>query len=299
MERDVFRLLASILREFGRRCVSARFRFTDATILEVYLWSVLCGKPVSWACVRGNWPRGLRRGVLPSQSVVSRRLRSASVKALLARLLQTCITRSRSRHLRACEVAIIDGKAITIPLHSADTHARKGRGVGHIALGYKLHAIVDDRGELIAMRIAALGVDEREVARRMVPALPDAVKHLLADAFDDSRQMHMLCESEGVQLIAPRRTPGRRVRAYRSSRTRVIPIETLETDKHPHLRELFEQRWKVEQFFAQLTTVTGGLQPPPFVRGYPRTSRWLHAKLAIFHAAKYAKKQRQSQSLAA
>lgn len=51
MERDVFRFFAAVLREVGRRRSSRRFVFTDATILEVYLWSVLCGKPVSWVLV--------------------------------------------------------------------------------------------------------------------------------------------------------------------------------------------------------------------------------------------------------
>lgn len=299
MERDVFRRLVSVLREFGRRRASGRFRFTDATILEVYLWSVLCGKPVSWACVRDNWPRGLRRGPLPSQSVVSRRLRGASVQRLLIRLLDLCVARARSRHHAACAVGVIDGKAITIPLHSADTHARKGRGVGHIALGYKLHVIVDDRGELIAMRIAALNVDEREMARRMLVSLPRAMTTLLADTFYDSRRLHVTCAAAGVQLLAPRRVKGGAIKKRRASPTRVIAIEALETDRHPQLRALFARRWVIERFFAQLTTVTGGLQPPCWVRRYPTTRRWLHAKVAIFHAAKCLRKQHRDQPLAA
>lgn len=299
MERDVFRFLAAILRELGRRRRSSRFRFTDATILEVYLWSALCAKPVSWACVRDNWPRGLRRGTLPSQSVVSRRLRSASVCVLLRKLLDACVARSRTRDAHQCAVAIIDGKAITIPLHSADAHARKGRGVGHLALGYKMHVIVDDRGELLALRVAGLNVDEREMARRMVVSLPKSITTLLADAFYDARRLHMACAAEGVQLLAPRRVRGGEVRRRRASPTRVLAIEALETDKHPHLRELFRKRWIIEHFFAQLTTITGGLQPPPWVRSYPTTHRWLHAKLAFFHAAKCLRQQRKHDSLAA
>lgn len=79
MERERFRLVKSLLRRIGRRRRSRRQRYTDGTIVEVYFWSVICDRPVYWACGRCNWPAGLRRGRLPSQSVMSRRLRTPSI----------------------------------------------------------------------------------------------------------------------------------------------------------------------------------------------------------------------------
>ncbi len=79
MERELFRALQAALRRLGRRRGSRRFRYTDATIVEVYYWAVLNDRSVLWACQIVNWPPGLRRGALPSQPDVSRRLRTRSV----------------------------------------------------------------------------------------------------------------------------------------------------------------------------------------------------------------------------
>ena len=68
MERSTLRRIRRLLRALGRRRLNRRYTFTDATILEVYLFAVLSERPVSWACDPDNWPRGRRRGPMPSTS---------------------------------------------------------------------------------------------------------------------------------------------------------------------------------------------------------------------------------------
>lgn len=292
MERDVFRFFASVLRSLGRRRPSGRHRYTDAGILEVYLWATLNAKPVVWACDARNWPKGLRRGPLPSQSQVSRRLRSDQVRTLLARLSHACIQSARDQDRPQSNTCIIDGKAITIPLHSADAQAGRGRGVGHIALGYKMHTVVNEHGELVTMRLASLNVDEREMARRIVPTLPKQYTLLLGDSFYDSNPLHGACADAGVQLLAPRRVAGGRTGSRPQHPFRLLAIEVFEAHAHPHLREVHRRRYVIEHFFAWLTTASGGLQPPIWIRGYATTHRWITAKLSIAHARKALAKSR-------
>src|SRR5947207_1920155 len=83
MERERLRQIKALLRRLGRRRRNRQQRYTDGTIVEVYFYSVICDRPVVWACDPSHWPPGLRRGPLPSQSVMSRRLRTATVLALI------------------------------------------------------------------------------------------------------------------------------------------------------------------------------------------------------------------------
>jgi len=62
-----------------------RVQFSDRWISLIFLWSVLCDRPMSWACRRENWPSELAFAQLPSSSTLSRRLRSVSVQDWSAR----------------------------------------------------------------------------------------------------------------------------------------------------------------------------------------------------------------------
>ena len=57
--------------------------FRAASILGVLFWAVVHDRPACWACRRKNWPLGLWRGRLPSQSTMSRRLKRPEIRALL------------------------------------------------------------------------------------------------------------------------------------------------------------------------------------------------------------------------
>lgn len=131
MERELFRELKAALRGLGRRRRNRRYTYTDGAILEVYYWAVIHDRPTVWACDPRHWPRGLHRGPLPSQSQVSRRLRSPEVGALRERLEQRVLRAGRSPTL----VAVVDGKPLPVAGHSTDPHARYGRAAGGKAKG--------------------------------------------------------------------------------------------------------------------------------------------------------------------
>src|SRR5262245_45870777 len=64
-------------------------RFPDRVIALVLLWAAFHHKPISWAVQRRNWPPWMQRllPVLPSSTTMSRRLRRASMRMFLDRLL--------------------------------------------------------------------------------------------------------------------------------------------------------------------------------------------------------------------
>lgn len=206
MEHGLFDRIRRALRGLGRRRPDARHTYTDAAVLEVYLWAALHDRPVCWACDPGHWPPGSRRGPLPSASTVSRRMRLDRVLALLERV---------RRRLDAPDepglVAIVDGKALAIVPHSHDRQSGYGRATGRKARGYKVHAIVSAAGKLLAWRIAPMHVDERTMARRMLADLPP-VAYLLGDTNYDSNRLYDACLARDVGrafLRQPVRLAGR------------------------------------------------------------------------------------------
>lgn len=280
MERERFRRLMKVLRRLGRRRSSDRQAYTDGTILEVYLWSVVNDRPVDWACRAGAWPPGLRRGPLPSQSVMSRRLRSPSVRKLMDRLERAL----NPEPDRPALVASIDGKALPIALHSRDRDAGVGRGVGNVAKGYKVHAIVDAAGRLLTWRLAPLNIDERRMAPRLLRDIP-ACAYVVADAHYDSNKLYAAADERGMQWVAPRRYGhGKGLGHRRHHPARLRSKQLLEDNRSPFGAELLRHRRGIERFFAWLTNFAGGLTTlPPWVRTYHRVKLWVQAKIAIAH----------------
>lgn len=184
MERGIYDRIRRAQRELGRRRISGRHRYTDAGILEVYLWAVVHDRPVSWACDANHWPRGARRGPLPDASTVSRRMRSPPDR---------CAARARAKRLEGKTgsglVAVVDGKALPIGPHSHDRQSGYGRSASGQARGYKLHAMIDAQGGIIAWSVAPMHIDERTMARRMLREI-DRLCYLLADAgYDANRRL--------------------------------------------------------------------------------------------------------------
>ena len=134
MECELFQFAKEALGALAQPRRS-RNTFSDRLIVLVYYWSVINDRPVSWACVADRWPGTIRPRRLPSQSRMSRRLRTKSVQDLM-NWLEERVMRSGRRAPLACAV---DGKALGIGAHSHDRHAQWGRGTGGWANGYKLH----------------------------------------------------------------------------------------------------------------------------------------------------------------
>jgi hypothetical protein len=276
MERELFFRIKERLRRLGKRRTDPRQLYTDATIVEVYHWAVLNDRPTVWACDPGNWPPGLRRGPLPSQSAMSRRLRSGRVMRLLQRLEELLLRRHRPPPL----VYIVDGKPLPIAGHSTDRQAGYGRAAGGKAKGYKLHALIDIAGTVWAWRIAPMNADERTMALRLSRDLPGE-GYLLADANYDSNRLYGRVALRGVQAIIPRRYgPGHGVARRAQHPTRLRSRDMLENGVSRFGQDLHRLRRCIECFFGTLVATGGGLNGlPAWVRTHRRVKLWVQAKL--------------------
>ncbi len=56
MEGELWKIVMLILCQVGRRWNNKHKQYSDAYIVEVYLWAVLHDRPICWACRAENWP---------------------------------------------------------------------------------------------------------------------------------------------------------------------------------------------------------------------------------------------------
>ena len=255
--------------------------FTNRRIVAVYYWSVLHDRPVSWAVQRCNWPVALRRWPLPSNTTMSRRLRTKAVLDLLKALEQRVVRKPDSGSL----VGLMDGKPLPISGISKDRQSGYGRAARSKAKGYKLHALQGADKSLADWRLAPRNVDERKMAKRMLKQAK-ICGYVVTDANYDSNELHATCgERDNLQLVVPRRYgPGRGHGHRKQTRGRLRSKEILE-NPYPHFgNALLRQRSAIQRYFGSLTNWGGGLTHlPPWARGYRRVYRWVQAKLVINH----------------
>lgn len=278
MERQLLNLIVSILREIVQR-KRGRRRFCDAAVVRVYYWSVLCDRPVSWACNPRNWPLCERRHPLPAQSTMSRRLRSPTVRAVLEELERRVVRAAQPDGWVWC----IDGKPLPIGGCSKDRQAGYGRAAGCKAKGYKLHAVVGMQGVPVAWRVTPMNKDERVMARRLLRDA-EVQGYVLGDGHYDDNKTHDVCLNRGnVQLVTPPRFRKRRGLGHqRHSPARLRSLALWDDPVSPFGRELLEERMRIERYFGQLTGFGGGLTHlPPWVRTHRRVRRWVQAKIVI------------------
>jgi hypothetical protein len=149
MPHDAWVVIERLVRSLDRRVYTKRFDFTDADIVLTWLWAVQNRRPVSWACTPAAWPT-LRARRLPSPARMSRRMaQNAPATALLQTLVDTLLRQREGAHW----VMLGDGKPMTVSGHSRDAEATKG---AYGLKGYKLHALTDGRGRLLAIRVTTL-----------------------------------------------------------------------------------------------------------------------------------------------
>lgn len=276
MNREDFRALLEVVRQLGQRRDDARQRYTQATVFTVLAWAVFNNRPVYWACVPENWPPGLRRGPLLSQSQMSRRLRTEQFRRFVFRVQLSVRRRGGGTSL----VMAIDGKPLPIASHSTDRQAGYGRAVGGKAKGYKLHAIINVRGVVLTWRVAAMNADERTMARRMIKDV-DGPGYLLGDANYDSNKLYARACERQVQCVIPRRYgPGRKVGHRSQHPARLRSRDMLETEPKQFGNALLNMRLCVERFFSELTSTGGGLLClPAWVRTHRRVQQWVGIKI--------------------
>lgn len=277
MEHQLWKAIVTILATLCKKVKPASFQFSDADIIQVWYWAVLHDRPVSWACQSRNWLPQLRKKPLPSNTTMSRRLRSRSVVAL-QKLLETQVIAPRDG---ANYYWMIDGKPMTISGCSGDRQAGYGRAAGCKAKGYKLHVIRGMDGSLAAWRVAPMHKDERVMAERMLK-VASVQGYVLSDGHYDSNKLHAICDQRGnLQLVAPRRA-GKGLGHRQQTAGRLRSKAILE-DPFPEFGQgLLEKRDDIERAFGNLTNWGGGLAClPAWIRGHRRVHRYVQAKLVL------------------
>jgi hypothetical protein len=279
MDRDDWKLAVAFTRALDRQEHRRRPAFSDAQIVETFLWARFHGRPACWACDRRNWPMWERRRALPSASTLSRRLRTASV----GRLLDGLEERLRPAWARAAIVHAVDGKPLPVARHSRDRHAGFGRGAGGMDRGYKLHALVGPCGAVVAWCVAPLSRHEAHVAVRLVRRAGIA-GYLVGDSNYHAGALFEACRQHGCQLVAPRPASREGAGFRRNAPVPASRLRSVELTEGPGSfgRWLLGLRRRAaETGFAHLTTRAGLGPPPPHVRSLPRVRRWVQGAIIL------------------
>ena len=132
MERELWKRVYQVVGSLSRSRRRRRARFPDRLIALVMLWAALHDRTIKWACDGRNWSP-LRPRRLPSESTMSRRLRTASVRVLLDAVEARLRTNPVEGFAPGGMVKIADGKPLPVGGHSKDPDARNGRGAGGMA----------------------------------------------------------------------------------------------------------------------------------------------------------------------
>jgi hypothetical protein len=276
MERErwlgLYRLACELSRSWGYG-----HRYSVACIVGVYLWAVLHDRPTSWSCQAAHWPEDLWSGPLPSQSTMSRRLRSKPVQELL-NLMENALKIATSSPPEPESVKVIDAKPLPIGSYSKDPEARWGRACANMAKGYKLFAVWGSAAVPDAWAIDSMNISEKRMAFELLSHTPDK-GWLLGDAQYDSNELFDAAYEQGFQLLAPRRKKGRFGHHYLSPHRR-YSVQMLETGGG--WLSFHRERTNIERKFGNCTSFGGGLAPlPSWVRRRHRVTLWVHAKLLI------------------
>lgn len=244
----------------------------DSLIVGVLLWAAINERPIDWARRRENWPGLIRPKALPSQSCMSRRLRTCTV----AQLLERTYTALREE-LPCGMVKYIDAKPLPVGGCSKDRDARYGRAASGKAKGYKLYAVVDAvTGAVDAWALGPMNYAEPTVASGLLARIPEGTL-IVGDRIYDSMRLYDLAEARGQSFFARPRTGASGKSHQRHSVTR---LEALKIAQSSAAAALFAGRNTIERTFAHLTSNSCGLLSlPSWVRTPHRVAAWLAAKL--------------------
>ena len=282
MERQIYLMIVSILTEVDDSKFNPKQDFTVLEIAKVWFWAVLHDRPISWAVQQCHWPAHERKWNKPSNSTMSRRLRSETVKTVLQHAERRVIG---PKYDSDCSnlVWFIDGKPMPIGGCSKDRQAGYGRAAGGKAKGYKIHAIIGADQTIAAWRVAPMNKDERVMGERLVKH-SQLHGYLVADSNYDSNKLHSTCDVTGnLQLVCRRRNgPGRGLGHRKQTGGRLRSKEILENPDAKFGDALIKQRDAIERSYGNLSNWGGGLTHlPAWARTHRRVHRWVQAKLII------------------
>lgn len=295
MDGELWPAVYRLVHEEGNRQPRpGRVQYGDGHVLEVFCWAAIHDRPACWACDERNWPAEQRGRELISESRLSERLRTLSVRllmaAVLARLRESGDDKSGGGEPPSGFEPLarrLDAKPLPVGACSKDRDARWGQAGEAKVRGYKMFCgwgcgVVPDAWTLGPMNLADAGA-----AVELLPRFRGAA-YLLGDALYDSNPLHAACAARGVQLVAPRKRPrtGLGHRDHHPQRTRSIEMLEWPVDRgrnpSPFARDLYRLRGDIERRYGNLTSFGGGLQPlPSWARTPHRVALWVAAKLVI------------------
>jgi len=247
---------------------------SDKTVVCVLLWAAFHERPVLWSCNPRNWPRHLRPKILPSQSCMSRRLRSLGVLQLLE--LAFGVLREE---LPSGMLKFIDAKPLPVGGCTKDRDALYGRAASCKAKGYKLFALVDAASSAIDhWLLGPMNWSEQKAAIILLERLSGPMV-VVGDGEYDTSPLYDVAASREVAFLAPPPKAAKGTGHHYLSPHRANGMALARSSAGS---ELLMARVGIERHFAHLTSASGGLGPlPAWVRRPHRVAVWVAAKLLI------------------
>jgi len=276
--RTVYRMILRVHRRLP--LPKRRPTYNDALIVAMYFWSVAHDRPQCWACDRRNYHRPFLPRRLPSVSRFNRRIRSPRCQAILEQV------QTLARGAPEADIQLLDSRPLPVGPCSKDAQAKAGRVYGGFARGYRLHACMSSDGRFLAWKVTSLNTSEKPEAQKlMTQTRPRGL--VLADGNFDAGYLYDHAAQFGAQLLAtPRRGGGRGHRKISPNRRMGL---YLWASHQPWIRE---QRKAIDRFFGQHSSYGGGLAPlPAWVRTLTRVTRWVQAKIILYHVRLATRKQ--------
>lgn len=269
MERELWLKLYRIVLSLDR--FKWRGLYRESEIVMVFLWAAVHDRPTSWACHAKNWPAPPKH--LPTQSTMSRRLRSPRVQQLLA-----AVETSLRGAARQWWVQLMDSKPLVVGNCSKDADATWGRAARGLARGYKLHAIWGPGPLPSCWCVASMNAGDAPIARRLLAGLCGG-GYLVGDKQFDSNPLHATATALGYQVVAEQKRVGRNLGHCPQQPARLRALALVKTSFG---QALLVYRKQIERRFGTLTCTSSGLGPlPAWVRRPHRVRLWVQAKLVI------------------
>jgi hypothetical protein len=253
---------------------NTRHLYPDNLIVGVLLWAALSDRPVSWACHRCHWPSAICPKMLPSQSVMSRRLRTAAVIGVL----QRCFGLMRE-HLPSGMLKFIDAKPLAVGGCSKDADALYGRAASCRAKGYKIFSINDGLcGAPDDWLLGPMNFSEQRAADVLLQRIPPSVLVIGDGEYDVSRLYDTAAQRDSA-LLAPAPPDAKGTGHHYQSQHRLSALALARSTAGSFL---LMSRITIEQSFGHFTSFAGGLgHLPAWVRRPHRVIVWIGAKYLI------------------
>lgn len=270
----VYRTIRMVDRSVSR--TTRRPLFPDTLIVAMYFWSVAHDRPLCWAAFRTNYSSIFRPRRLPSRSQFCRRIKTERCQLILRNVFHRL---ANVNHESPSPITLMDGRGLRVQSHSTDPDATRGYASGGFGRGYKMHALANENGRFLDVRVRSMNVAEKIVARELIDENRPAGL-LLADQGYESGPLYEYAAARRVVMMTPLfKNAGSGHRPQ--SKARMFAKQLWKTFG----ADLYQRRTAIERFFGQLSGFGGGLAPlPPWVRRLDRVERWVRTKVTLYHA---------------